>query len=473
MTLFGGLTGTSASFSSSVTGNTIVKSGGTSSQFLKADGSIDSNSYVTIDTTQTISGAKTFSSGIISTVADNSYFLRTEDIDFLNHSISNSIRIHGRSTPSIAFLYFGSNSGGNAFGFNGTNFQMDGDFTINGTATISSSATANSFIKSGGTSSQFLKANGTVDSSTYLTASSSSTNYVSKFTGASAIGDSLIFSNSNSVGIGTNTFINSVNMQYSLNSGASSIPDFGIFNTATSPTISASTRLSLGFMSGNTNYVPTGITLGEVTFYGQANDAVDSTYGGASINAKVTTGGNTGRDNHIVDLVFRTKTPGFTGVEDKMKLTGAGVLDLLYGQVKFPATQNASTNANTLDDYEEGTFTPTLGGSSTYSTQFGNYTKIGNRVYFKITFTVTTIGTGSAQTISGLPFTCDNTAVGYSIYVGAFQGLSTARVFMGGRVNGNSTDVAMRTLGAAAVGVQAANIFTDGSTIELGGFYGV
>ena len=27
------------------------------------------------------------------------------------------------------------------------------------------------------------------------------------------------------------------------------------------------------------------------------------------------------------------------------------------GQFKFPASQNASTNANTLDDYEEGTFT--------------------------------------------------------------------------------------------------------------------
>ena len=47
MTLYGGLTGTSASFSSSVTGNTIVKTGGTSSQFLKADGSVDSSTYLT------------------------------------------------------------------------------------------------------------------------------------------------------------------------------------------------------------------------------------------------------------------------------------------------------------------------------------------------------------------------------------------------------------------------------------------
>ena len=44
-TLTGALSGTSASFSSSVTASSLVKSGGTSSQFLKADGSVDTNSY--------------------------------------------------------------------------------------------------------------------------------------------------------------------------------------------------------------------------------------------------------------------------------------------------------------------------------------------------------------------------------------------------------------------------------------------
>jgi hypothetical protein len=45
-TLTGALSGTSATFSSTVTGNSFVKSGGSSSQFLKADGSIDSTSYL-------------------------------------------------------------------------------------------------------------------------------------------------------------------------------------------------------------------------------------------------------------------------------------------------------------------------------------------------------------------------------------------------------------------------------------------
>ena len=53
--------------------------------------------------------------------------------------------------------------------------------------------------------------------------------------------------------------------------------------------------------------------------------------------------------------------------------------------ITFPATQSASTNVNTLDDYEEGTWTPTIKGSTiagtyTPSTTNAYYTKIGNKV---------------------------------------------------------------------------------------------
>ena len=51
--------------------------------------------------------------------------------------------------------------------------------------------------------------------------------------------------------------------------------------------------------------------------------------------------------------------------------------------ITFPATQSASANANTLDDYEEGTWTPNQGSGLTVSGSFesaGYYTKIGNLV---------------------------------------------------------------------------------------------
>ena len=75
--------------------------------------------------------------------------------------------------------------------------------------------------------------------------------------------------------------------------------------------------------------------------------------------------------------------------------------------VTFPATQSASTNANTLDDYEEGTWTPTDGSGAglTFSTAIGHYTKIGNMVYaaFQVQYPATASGSNAA--IGGLPFT--------------------------------------------------------------------
>jgi hypothetical protein len=72
--------------------------------------------------------------------------------------------------------------------------------------------------------------------------------------------------------------------------------------------------------------------------------------------------------------------------------------------ITFPATQVASAGANTLDDYEEGTWTPTVAGNATYTAQSGQYTKIGNLVFVRGVMTISSIGTGSAQVIAGLPF---------------------------------------------------------------------
>ena len=85
--------------------------------------------------------------------------------------------------------------------------------------------------------------------------------------------------------------------------------------------------------------------------------------------------------------------------------------------IKFPATQVASTDANTLDDYEEGTFTPVIRGGGTagtyeLNTSFddGFYQKVGRmvtvRVVVALAGSITAGGTGN-YIISGLPFNYD------------------------------------------------------------------
>jgi hypothetical protein len=79
--------------------------------------------------------------------------------------------------------------------------------------------------------------------------------------------------------------------------------------------------------------------------------------------------------------------------------------------ITFPATASGSTNANTLDDYEEGTFTPALvraGVTFTYSGRGGTYTKIGDLVTTSFYMTLSTHDGSTSATatdISGFPFT--------------------------------------------------------------------
>jgi hypothetical protein len=80
--------------------------------------------------------------------------------------------------------------------------------------------------------------------------------------------------------------------------------------------------------------------------------------------------------------------------------------------ISFPATQSASSDANTLDDYEEGTWTPAWVniGTGTYTTQFGRYTKVGRLVTIECYLVLATLGSASGTaTISGLPFNCSTT----------------------------------------------------------------
>ena len=107
----------------------------------------------------------------------------------------------------------------------------------------------------------------------------------------------------------------------------------------------------------------------------------------------------------------------FTGTQS---ITIPGNLNLTGGGIKFPASQISSADGNTLDDYEEGTWTPvfsTVGGDYSAITMFnteGTYTKIGRLV--TVTAVVSTTGVitgGSGQTIvKGLPFTVVSGATG-------------------------------------------------------------
>jgi len=104
-----------------------------------------------------------------------------------------------------------------------------------------------------------------------------------------------------------------------------------------------------------------------------------------------------------------------------------GLVDLASGQITFPATQSASGDANTLDDYEEGTFTPTIvpasGSGVTTDIQTGNYTKVGSWVHCEGYIQTDSLGTGTGNyKLGGFPFNFPNLGNHYSAGVAGFGG---------------------------------------------------
>lgn len=139
----------------------------------------------------------------------------------------------------------------------------------------------------------------------------------------------------------------------------------------------------------------------------------------------------------------------------------ANALPLGSGQIAFPATANPSTDVNTLDDYEEGTWTPTIGGSGgqsgqVYSLQTGGYIKIGKNVWISCSVAVSTLGTitGNAQ-VKGLPFVVGGT--GDRGWAGMYwSGLSIPHVYVSAVSDASGSTMSL--FGAAAADNALSNL---------------
>jgi hypothetical protein len=153
--------------------------------------------------------------------------------------------------------------------------------------------------------------------------------------------------------------------------------------------------------------------------------------------------------------------------------SNAGDVQVSKG-ISFPASQSAQSDANTLDDYEEGTFTPTVSAAAvTYAAngQIGKYTKIGNVVYIHIYVEIATITTNANNNlINGLPFT--STAGIYPKLATMWNGFDFGGTVGVCQVTTNSTVISAGgcTNNAAFVDSFATG-FTAGDWISVTGHY--
>jgi len=166
-------------------------------------------------------------------------------------------------------------------------------------------------------------------------------------------------------------------------------------------------------------------------------------------------------------LVFSTTADGASTVTERMRIDSTGLMTLAGPGIKFPATQVASADANTLDDYEEGTWTGTLGGTTSesgqaYSVRVGKYVKVGKLVTISNYLEFATGGTGTVvgnAVLKGLPFVVDN---------------SISAQIMWNRTNINFIEVYLYAVGGSSMGFYGATAAGTGilNAITAANLYG-
>jgi hypothetical protein len=136
------------------------------------------------------------------------------------------------------------------------------------------------------------------------------------------------------------------------------------------------------------------------------NGSTQTLYGGASSLNLITVGAHP--IGFATGNTIRAIIPAAGGVQAVTCVSVGNATPATSGAgITFPATQSASSNANTLDDYEEGNWTPTdaSGASLSFSVSGASYTKIGRTVFLTMYITYPTTSNSTPASIGGLPFT--------------------------------------------------------------------
>lgn len=182
-------------------------------------------------------------------------------------------------------------------------------------------------------------------------------------------------------------------------------------------------------------------------------------------------GDSSGVDFLQIDSLFDQKfniagSEGFRVTGTGSKTTG--IHEVTSG-VKFPATQVPSADPNTIDDYEEGTFTPAVtadaGSGQTYTVQVGLYTKAGRHFSCTGRLALASNGTLSGDMrLTGLPAASNSTTDAHNaLYVGFAAGMAIA---VGGQVSGYNNPA------TTSVVLRLNDTTTGGSNLQASEFGG-
>lgn len=200
-------------------------------------------------------------------------------------------------------------------------------------------------------------------------------------------------------------------------------------------------------------------------------------YGGATGTVGLYVGGANTEYWEITNNEFGSAATPYNPTNGYKRMSPA--LGGHYG-IRFAATQVPSTDANTLDDYEEGLWTPVLGGDGgtpsgqTYTIQQGRYQKVGNRVHFTFKVAISVVGSISGNAaLLGLPFPLSaaaGTAYG-AISDFANLGVTVTTLTLTPNVGSSGFYFKYLTAAAASTSYGTYSMYTTSTVIVGGGTY--
>jgi hypothetical protein len=170
-------------------------------------------------------------------------------------------------------------------------------------------------------------------------------------------------------------------------------------------------------MSSNCYYTGTG----GLWNYISSDAASRFSASGSGFSFALSPSGTAGANAPFTD-VLNVSLGGSLALRGAVSQTGTGIT--------FPATQSASSNANTLDDYEEGSGTfssvqkDAVGAAVSLSTNEYQYTKIGRFVYLSFRVLITTPTAATVWRLNGLPFTNFNSDSSIGTNLGPWNGMA-------------------------------------------------
>ena len=168
---------------------------------------------------------------------------------------------------------------------------------------------------------------------------------------------------------------------------------------------------------------------------------------------------------------FSVRDDGYTNIGNGLNLADGNLAFATGHGIDFTnaadVASGETTTSSILDDYEEGTFTPSVGGNATYNSQIGKYVKIGRSVTIKLEIHINALGTGSTSTITGLPFGGDT-----EVPLAMAKATNTSAAFgdITARLSGTTLYYMTRQGNVSVQGTNTA-IHANNCLIQVGGSY--